>query len=432
MFRYLPEQASQVASEVDWLHYWITDLAVFFTVAICGSMVYFAIRYRRRNGVDHETPRIEGSNFLEIVWTVVPTIISIIVAYYGVVIYNDLVRVDKDAMVINVEGRQWAWDFQYDNGKTTTGELYIPVGKPVQLVLTSKDVLHSFFVPSMRVKKDAVPGRFTYVSFTPIRTGDYNVFCTEYCGMNHSQMLAKLHVRSEAEFAQWKNDRSAELASAQMSPFELGKQLFTSKGCNACHTLNGAPLVGPSYLHLFGSKREFTDGTTLAEADDDYIRESILNPSAKVEKGYAPIMPSFDGQLSDQEILGLIAFIRAYKDGPPAGEEAPAAAAPAADPSTLSPVERGKIIYETKLCKACHTLDGSSLVGPTFKGIYGRKGELADGSSYVANEEYIKHSMLMPNDQVVKGFAPAMPSFEGQLSDDQINDVIAFMKSISE
>lgn len=170
MFRFLPEQASAVAPEVDWLHNWITDLSV-FTVAICGAMLWFALRYRKRGEQHHETPRIEGNNLAEIIWTVVPTIISIFVAYYGVVIYFDMYRIppgqEAEVVTINATGKKWDWSFQYANGKTTAGEFYVPVNRPVKVVLTAVDVLHSFYVPAMRVKRDAVPGQYSSVVFTP-------------------------------------------------------------------------------------------------------------------------------------------------------------------------------------------------------------------------------------------------------------------------
>ncbi|MCB0334211.1 MAG: cytochrome c oxidase subunit II, partial [Bdellovibrionales bacterium] len=222
MFRYLPEQASEVAPRVDWLNNLITDISLFFTIAICGAMLYFAFRYRKRGGVDHETPQIRGSNLLEVVWTVVPTIICCYIAYYGVMIYKDMIAFHKDAVVINATGRQWTWDFEYENGKKTNSEFAVPVGRPVKLILSSSDVLHSFFIPAMRMKKDAVPGMFTSLSFTPVKTGEYTSFCTEYCGKDHSDMMATLKVLPEAEYERWLNDRTEELRAASMSPVDLG------------------------------------------------------------------------------------------------------------------------------------------------------------------------------------------------------------------
>ncbi len=436
MFRYLPEQASEVAPKVDWLHHWITDLSVFFTVAICGAMLYFAVRYRKRDGVDHETPRIEGNNFLEIVWTVVPTIICVFVAYYGVVIYRDMVEVseDPDQVVINGRGRQWAWDFQYQNGKVTTNEFVVPVNRPIRVVLTSTDVLHSFFLPAMRVKKDVVPGMYTYVSFTPVKEGEYHTFCTEYCGKDHSYMLASLKVVSQAEYDRWVNDRSAELMKASMSPAKLGAKLYYEKGCNACHSLDGSKVVGPTFLKLFGTERVFSDGSK-ATADENYIKNSILNPQSQIVEGYDAIpMPSFDGQINDNEITGIIEFLRGLDGSAPAPEqpEADEEKGQGEDLSALSPVERGKWVYENKLCITCHSLDGSKLVGPSFKGLYGREGELNDGSTYVANDEYIQKSIMDPASQIVKGYQPLMPPYAQQLGDEDVQGVIEYLKTLKE
>ncbi|MCI5064532.1 cytochrome c oxidase subunit II [bacterium] len=440
MFRYLPEQASKVAPSVDWLHNWITDLSVLFTVAICGAMLYFAFRYRRQDGVDHETPRIEGSNFLEVLWTVVPTLICIWVGYYGIVIYQDMREGEEQALVINAVGKQWIWEFQYENGKQTIGEFVVPVNRPVKVVLTATDVLHSFFVPAMRVKKDAVPGRYTSVVFTPVKTGEYHTFCTEYCGTSHSAMLAKLRVVSESEYERWVNDRSQDLAKLTMSPAKLGARLYEEKGCNACHNLSGTRLVGPSFLKLYQSEtRKFADGSEITfgeeeETIEEYIRESILYPGKKVVEGYPNgLMPAYEGQLTDDEIKALIAFIK-QQDGSAATEESEEDSGEdlQAKLAAMSPVERGQYHYQNKACIGCHSLDGSNLVGPTFKGLYGKSGELADGESYTADDEYLKNSIWDPNGQIVAGYQPnQMPqNYKDQLSEEDLESIIEYIKTL--
>lgn len=431
MFRYLPEPASEVAPRIDWLHNIITDLSVFFTVAIVGAMLYFAIRYRQKGDTPHETPRIEGSNLLEVIWTVVPTLICVFIAYYGSVIYLDMVDVpaDEEVVEIYVKARKWQWDFEYPNGKQTTNQFVLPVNKQAKLILRSSDVLHSFFLPEMRVKNDAIPGTFTYVTFKPVRTGDYNAFCTEYCGKDHSSMMAKLTVVSEDEYDRWLTDRSAELAKAAMSPIDLGRNLYTEKGCNACHSLSGQKIIGPSFLESFGQARTFTDGST-GVVDEEYISQSIQYPNDKIVEGYPPNqMPAFEGQLTADEIQGIIAFIKSV-DGSAPVEEVSAAEEVDVDSAALSPVQLGQKIYETKLCKTCHSLDGSKLVGPSFKGLYGRKGTLQDGSAYEANDTYIKQSILEPMSQLVEGYAGGMPPYAGQLSDEEITAVIEFLKTV--
>jgi cytochrome c oxidase subunit 2 len=393
-------------------------------VAIVGTMLYFAIRYRKKDGVDHETPHIEGHAGLELIWTVVPSIICIFVAYYGFVIYEEVREPPPNAMQINVTGQKWRWDFEYENGKRTSSELVVPVNEPVKFRITSRDVLHSFFVPAMRVKIDAVPNQYTQVWFNPVKTGEFQVFCTEYCGLQHSAMLAKLHVVSRAEYDRWLNDKSEEMI--KLPPEKLGKQLFVKKGCNACHSLDGTKVVGPSFLKLYGKTEELEGGASVV-VDDNYIKKSILEPAAQIVKGYAPAMPSFDGQLNDKEMEGLIAFIKSVQE--PVKIVAPVKKDEKPD-SELTPVEHGKKIYETKLCVTCHSLDGAKLVGPSWKGLYGRRGKLVDGSEYDANDEYIKHSILKPADQIVEGYQPVMPPYEGQLNDKDIADVIEFMKTL--
>jgi cytochrome c oxidase subunit 2 len=430
MFRFLPEQGSDFAPHVDWLHNLITDLSVFFTVAIVGAMVYFAIRYRQRDGKDHATPAIHGSHTLEVIWTVVPTIICIFIAYWGIVYYRDMRRVPDNALTIDVRGQKWKWDFEYSNGKKTIGEFVVPVNTPVKLVLSSRDVLHSFFLPSMRVKKDAVPGQYTYLWFRPVKEGTYQAYCTEYCGKEHSYMLASMKVVSETEYARWIADRSEEELMAKLGPKERGKTLYAQKGCNACHSLDGSRLVGPSLLNLYGRKGKTTDGAEYS-ADENYIKESILHPNAKVVETYMPnLMPSFDGQLTDEDIDGLIAFIRA-QDG--SAVAAPVAAKPsAAELANLTPAQKGEKIYKDAAyaCFGCHSVDGSKIVGPSFKGAYGNKHKLTDGSEVLVNDEYIKRSILRPAEQIVDGYSNMMPPFEGRLNDEDIAHIIEYIKSL--
>jgi cytochrome c oxidase subunit II len=424
MFRYLPEQASEFAPTVDRIHNLVTDLSVFFTVAIVGTMLYFAVKYRRRGDHDHPTPRIEGSIFLEVIWTVVPTIICVIVAGYGVYGFNQLRDVPEDALEIQVWGQQWAWSFEYPNGKKTSGEFTVPVNKPVKLIISSRDVLHSFFVPGMRTKVDAVPGHFTMQWFKPVITGPQAVFCTEYCGTAHSNMMATMNVVSEAEYTMWVEDKGEE-----MSPSEAGKALYTQNACNSCHSLDGSRLVGPSFLNLYGRKASLDTGAEY-EANENYIRESILYPQNSVVAGYpkpSP-MPAYEGRLSDEDIIKIIAFIKTLK-----GEAKAAPVAPVVpNVASLSPVERGKLIYQQKACIGCHSLDGTQVVGPSFKGLYGRSGETVDGASYVVDDSYIKESLYDPQKVVVKGYPKPspMPPYAGQMSDGDVADVIEFLKTV--
>jgi cytochrome c oxidase subunit 2 len=424
MFRYLPEQGSDFAPTVDSIHHLITDLSVGFTVAIVGAMLYFAIRYRRKNGVDHETPRILGSHFLEIVWTVVPTIICIWIAVYGVVGYRKMRQVPPGAIEINVVGRQWAWSFEYPNGRKVADEFWVPVDTPIKLIMTSEDVLHSFFVPGMRTKMDVIKGQYTYEWFRPVKTGDFQVYCTEYCGTSHSAMLAKMHVVSHAEYQTWLSDTGRVKSVA-----DQGEEVAKLNGCFACHSVDGTRKIGPSFLQLFGRKARWDDGTEYT-VDENYIRESVLNPQARIVEGYPRPSPmgSFEGKVSDGEITKLIEYFKSLKEAP-REIKLPSAKV---DLSKLSPAERGKLLYQSKACIGCHSLDGTKVVGPSFKAIYGRAGEFVDGAKYEANDAYIKESIVNPNAHVVAGYpSPSpMPPYQGQLSEEEIADIIEFMKTV--
>ncbi len=432
MLGLLGEQGSDFAHKVDYAHDVVTIISVVCTVLIVGVMLYFAVIYRQRDGKDHETPHIHGNNALEVIWTTFPTLVCIWVAWLGYDSFVDMRTAPEGAMEVNVTARKWAWDFQYKNGKRTTGELVVPVDEPVKLIMRSQDVLHSFFVPVMRTKMDVIPGRYTYEWFRPIKTGDFQVFCTEYCGNDHSRMRARLKVLPKAEFERWLADNSEAMKLASMKPSDRGKEIYAGK-CVACHSLDGSPRVGPSWLKLFGKKGELSDGKTYV-ADENYIRESILNPAAKVVKGYPPQgMPSFQGQLSDEDITGVIEFIKTI-DGTTKVEVSAPTPKKSAAAAGATPAERGKALVNDagNLCSTCHSIDGSKLVGPSFKGIWGRKEKMSDGTEITVDADYIKESIYKPQAKIVEGYGPVMPAmYEGKLSEQDINDIIEYLKTLS-
>jgi len=307
---WLPEVASNLAGKVDAVIWFITVISLVFFILVSIFLVYFAIRYRRRQE-NEETPYITGSHVLETIWTIIPSILLIVIFVYGFVVYKDMRTPPEDSLEVTVIGRQWLWQFKYNNGKTTLNELYIPEGRPIKLVMTSEDVLHSFFVPAFRVKQDLVGGMYTYLWFTPTKTGTYELYCTEYCGTGHSTMLGKVIVMSPQEYEKWEKGEE-EKAVASLPPAELGKQLYTQRGCNACHSIDGSSLVGPTWKGLYGHEVVLQDGTKVT-ADENYIREAILEPQAKMVKGFGPVMPSFKGVISDDEISDLIAYIKTLK-----------------------------------------------------------------------------------------------------------------------
>ncbi|MCI0454822.1 MAG: cytochrome c oxidase subunit II [Candidatus Dadabacteria bacterium] len=307
---WVPEVASNLASKVDAVLWFITVVSLVFFIIISFVLVYFAIRYRRRQE-NEETPYITGSHVLETIWTIIPSFLLIVIFAYGFVVYKDMRTPPQDSLEITVTGKQWLWLFAYNTGKTTLNELYVPEGRPIKLVMKSDDVLHSFYVPAFRVKQDLVGGMYTDLWFTPTKAGTYELFCAEYCGTGHSAMLGKVIVMSPQEYEKWEKGEE-EKAVSSLPPAELGKKLYTERGCNACHSIDGSTLVGPTWKGLYGHDVDLQDGTKVT-VNENYIRESILEPQAQLVKGYTPTMPSFKGVLSDDEISGIIAYIKTLK-----------------------------------------------------------------------------------------------------------------------
>ena len=314
MLNWLPENASNLASGVDNVLLFVTVISVFFFLLISAVLVIFAIKYRRR-AEDEETPYITGNELLEVIWTVIPSILLMVIFAWGYWEFREMRNPPKDALEVNVVAQQWLWQFDYYNGKKTINELYVQQNRPVKMVMRSEDVLHSFFVPDFRVKQDILPGYYTQLWFTPTKVGTFELFCAEYCGTSHSKMLAKVNVLSPEAFAIWEKgigiDEGTAVAS-DLPPADRGAQLYSNRGCNACHSLDGAAGVGPTFKGLFGRDEKLQDGTTVV-ADENYLRESILNPSAQMVEGYQPVMPSFQGILSDQEVTDLIEYIKTLK-----------------------------------------------------------------------------------------------------------------------
>jgi cytochrome c oxidase subunit 2 len=309
-FDWMPEQASSWAPKVDFINNFITDVSVFCTIAITVAMLYFAIRYRRRGPNDY-TPNITHNATLETVWTVIPTVICIFVFYYGFAVYHQMRNPPANPLEIQVSGYQWAWEMTYPNGKKSVNELVVPINKPVRLITKSRDVNHSFFIPAMRVKEDVIGNTYHYLWFEPTKLGDFHIFCAEYCGTAHSGMIGNLKVVSQAEYDDYISDRKSADAP-QLPPEEIGKLAYAKVGCNACHSIDGSKIVGPSFKGLWGREEEFEDGSKLI-ADENYIRESILHPSAKIVKGYPAVMQPMLSEKDEEKIAGIIAFIKTLK-----------------------------------------------------------------------------------------------------------------------
>jgi cytochrome c oxidase subunit 2 len=309
----LPQQASTIAGEVDGVFWMLTAVSAFFSTLIAFLVIYFAIRYRRRAD-DERPPAVEGALALEITWTVIPFIIAMFIFVWSATVYVRLYRVPDNAMQIFVVAKQWMWKLQHLEGQREINELHVPVGRPVKLTMTSEDVIHSFFVPAFRIKQDVLPGRYTTVWFEATTPGVYHLFCTEYCGPQHAGMIGSVVVLEPAQYEAWLS------GGVKKSLASAGETLFQQLGCASCHREDSGGR-GPSLAGLFGTEVKLENGAT-AIADESYVRESILNPQAKMVAGYQPIMPTFKGLVSEEQLLQLLAFIKEQrKPGaePPAG-----------------------------------------------------------------------------------------------------------------
>ncbi len=290
-------------------------------VATMAVVFYFCWKYKRRTEND-TTPYIDGNYLVEFSGIFLISIWVAVFFLWGWRDYSYIITPRQDEYEINVIGQQWQWQIQYGNGKSYTNEAYLPVNRPVRFVMTSKDVLHSFFVPEFRIKQDVVPGQYTSLHVTPNVPGVYNIFCAEYCGTAHSKMLGKVYVLSKEDFQKWEDGlyEHPKAAAAPIEPAaartmtmaESGKHIFRSKACVTCHSVGGERAIGPTVRGMFGAERELANGT-MVKADENYIRESIMDPMKKIVKGYAPHMPTFRGMLSDEDVNDLIAYLKTLK-----------------------------------------------------------------------------------------------------------------------
>lgn len=319
---WMPKAVNKAADESDIMFYSVLALSIFFFFGIAIAVVYLTIKYRHRPGHKAQ-PSSAHNDAMEITWTVIPTIIVVFLFWYGWRSYINVVTPPQKAVEIDVLAWRWNWQFTHANG-VTDSDLHVPVNTPVRLVMTSKDVLHSFYSPVMRVKQDIVPRRYTYAWFEATKPGTYRLTCAEYCGTSHAQMAclqtdkstgaclrrAVVVVHDPGDYERYLADKESE--STKLPPEELGRKLYEKKGCNACHTIDGTPRVGPSFYHDFGTTVPLSDGSSV-QMNESYIRESLMSPQAKARPGYPPSMPSFEGQLKEVEIQGLIAFIKSLK-----------------------------------------------------------------------------------------------------------------------
>ena len=452
--------ASTFAADVDRAFWISTGISLAMLLLVVGLMIYFIFRYHHSRVKSNEIRNIRDHLGLQIIWTVIPSILLFVIFYYGYSAFRAVRTVPQDAFSVEVLGKRWSWTFIYPNGKVTS-ELYVPVGENIRLRLHApvNDVLHSFYIPAFRVKEDVVPGRKTHLWFKATVKGRYDIECAEYCGTGHSRMLSKVEVMEKPAFDSW-------YASDRLSPHEKGapegegEVLYKTLGCASCHSLDGSIIVGPSFQGLFGKKvRVLTNGKLRdVIADEAYIRDSVRTPAKDVVKGFPEgVMPNLSDEIDKKQMEALIAFIKQQqipgnKSLPePAAKPAvtqareteikketetgtkPEAKMPSTTNAQTTPLD-GAALFKTKGCVACHSLDGSKNICPSLKAIYeSRQKVVTDGKQreVIADEAYLRNSIQHPNADVVEGFpAGVMPPFGKMLSSDEIEALVKYLKSI--
>jgi cytochrome c oxidase subunit 2 len=372
-------------------------------ILIVAAMIVFVIRYRRsRHPVAAD---IDGNFWAELIWTAVPTLLVLGMFHYGWSSYRALRDAPAGAMKVAVTARMWSWSFTYANGRTSD-VLMVPVGRPVALDLTSRDVIHGFFIPAFRLKIDTVPGMTNHAWFIAERPGSHDIFCSVYCGVGHADMRSRVEAVTQGEFDGWLNEKPKAAANP-------GKALMEKNGCLGCHTLDGTPLVGPSLKDVFGRTVVLVgqDGkeTTLT-ADENYLRQAIVGGAAGVVKGFDPVMPSYAGAFSDEELNQIIDFL---KGEPAAGLD-------------------GATVAANEGCLGCHSTDGSILVGPSFKGLFGSTTTTVENGTdtpHKVDRDYVLTVLADPDKVRTKGFDPIMPAFPN-LSDEEKSALLVYLEGL--
>lgn len=306
---FMPEAASTVAPGVDRLYYFIHWVSVFFFLLIVFLLVAFVIKYHRRTEQE-TTPNISHNTLLEVTWILVPAAIMLIIFVWGFGSFMDMSVAPGNSLNIYVTAQRWSWSFEYPNGVSSIGELVVPLNQPVKLTMSSKDLIHSFFVPKFRVKQDVFPNRYSMVWFQATEPGNFDLYCTEYCGTGHSDMTGRVRVLDPGEFQKWLE--TGGIDPSKMTLSQYGEALYRMKACVTCHTVDGSPKIGPSFKNVYDHPVKLADGSTVT-ADENYIRESITVPGAKVVQGFGNIMPSYQGTLKDREVNALIEYLKTLK-----------------------------------------------------------------------------------------------------------------------
>jgi len=316
-----PEQASTFAWQVDALYFYLVAVSIAFTVPIVLAIFIFAMKYRAKEKYGSGA-EIHGSMVLETTWSIIPFIVSMTIFLGGAIVFFNQYTPPENGMTVYVVGKQWMWKLQHETGQREINELHVPVGRNIKLIMTTEDVIHDFGLPEFRTKADIVPGRYTYLWFQATKPGKYHLFCQEYCGLNHSGMGGWVYVMEQKDFDAWLSGN----ASGQ-TPVEMGKDLFENKlGCASCHA-GGPQQRGAKLEGLYMSTVHLTGGGTVV-ADDNYIRNSIENPASQVVEGYQPIMPTFKGQVTEEQLNALVAYVKSLTPGAPTSSSSAGSAAP--------------------------------------------------------------------------------------------------------
>ena len=393
--------ANPTAQAVDSVLIYIFGISLLLLLGITVATIYMVIKYRRSKNPE-PTSDVSHSYWLETIWTLLPTLIVLTMFWYGWTNYVGLTQVPKDAMEVKAVARMWSWQFEYPDGRKTD-KLYVPVDKAVKVHLTSVDVLHSFFVPAFRIKKDTVPGIDTYVWFKATEAGSYDIQCAEYCGVGHADMLTTVEALPQEEYAEWSE-------SQESGGDPRGLVVLNEQGCLGCHSLDGSDGIGPTLQGLEGATRQVErDGQTLEiSIDEEYLKRAIREPNAEVVAGYQPMMPaSGEEQINPEDLQAVIDFLL--------GRVSEAAATP--DPVQL---------LQNNGCLGCHSTDGSEGIAPTFQGIGNREVTVEKNGEELTlkvDAEYLRRALLEPNAELVKGYAPMMPATD-YLSSEEIDAII--------
>ena len=435
------------------------------TLAIAIFLIYVLIKYRTRPGLkavyQPENKKLEwwliGLSSVGIVAMLAP----------GLIVYNDYVTVPEDAHEFEAVGTQWRWTFRYPgddgvfgtseprfiNGQNPLGlnpddpngqddriilsnELYVPMDRPVKALLRSVDVLHDFYVPQIRAKMDLVPGIVSWFWFTPTREGRYEILCAELCGVGHYNMRGHMVMVQQDEFDDWLESKPTFAESLTLGTtgglVEQGEALVNGQGCVACHSVDGSPSLAPTWLGIFGRETNLADGSSII-VDEAYFRESITDPQAKLVAGFPPVMIAYD--FSEEQLDAIVAYAQSLGQEPddsdasaPDSEDVMDSEATSSDES-MSLEELGAQVAAQNACNGCHSIDGTQVIGPTWKDLYGSQRTFSDGSTAIAGEAYIRESILNPTAKVVEGFQPVMPPVP--LSEEQIDALVAYAKANS-